>query len=82
MELIIGSDRLILNMLFDAYGPLVGGMDLVKALGYPTSEAFRQSCCRRTVPINVFSIRNGKYALVTELADWLIQKNKYSSEGS
>lgn len=60
--------------LFDRFGPLVGGSDLVKALGYRTDAAFRQAVSRKTLPVAVFAIpgRKGKWCLVKDLVDWIV----------
>lgn len=59
--------------LFDRYGPLMTDDVLRIALGYKSTEAFRQALTRKTVPVPVFSIlnRRGKYALVKDVAIWL-----------
>ena len=59
--------------LFDRYGPLMTDDALRIALGYKSTEAFRQALTRKTVPVPVFSIlnRRGKYALVKDVATWL-----------
>ena len=59
--------------LFDRYGPLMTDDVLRIALGYKSTEAFRQALTRKTVPVPVFSIpnRRGKYALVRDVATWL-----------
>ena len=57
----------------DRYGPLMGGENLCRYLGYPSSDAFRQALSRGTIPVPVFSIpsRRGKFALVKDVAVWL-----------
>lgn len=52
--------------LFDRYGPLIADDALRIALGYKTTDAFRQALTRKTVPIPIFTFpnRRGKYALV------------------
>ena len=59
--------------LFDRYGPLIADDALRIALGYKTTDAFRQALTRKTVPIPVFTVpnRRGKYALVKDVAIWL-----------
>lgn len=64
------------KILLDKYGQLVSGDDLVKSLGYKTSDAFRQSNHQGTLPIPVFKIKNrrGYYASVKDLAEWLLSQ--------
>jgi len=70
----------LLHLLFKEYGPMVTGVDLVKVLGYPSDNAFRQSISRKTVPVEIFDIpnRKGKFALVTEIASWLAAQKQNS----
>jgi len=62
--------------LLNRYGPLIGNEDLWMALGYPSSEAFRQGVSKKLIPIPIFEIENrrGKFALVKDLATWLAAK--------
>ncbi len=55
------------------YGPVIGGSNLHKALGYVSSGAFRQAVYKKTLPLAVFSIENrrGKFALTKDVALWL-----------
>lgn len=68
--------------LFDRYGPVIGGKNLSEALGYRSVDAFRQAACRKTVPVPIFTIENrrGRFALVSEVAQWLAQQ-RYPEEG-
>lgn len=58
--------------------PLISNDDLREALGYSTMDAFRQALARKTVPVPVFSLANrrGKYALVKDVADWLVEQRE------
>ncbi len=66
---------------FELYGPLLTGEELIKALGYKSKAAFRQSVVRKTVPVQLFEIENrrGKYALTKEVACYLAER-RYSSK--
>ncbi|OAL76231.1 hypothetical protein AY606_13020 [Acinetobacter sp. SFB] len=66
--------------LFDRYGPLMADDTLRIALGYKSSEAFRQALTRKTVPIPIFTFpnRRGKYALVKDVATWLANQRNLS----
>jgi hypothetical protein len=68
--------ELIESYLFDRHGPLLADDALRIALGYKSTDAFRQALTRKTVPVPVFSIKNrrGKYALVKDVASWLAQQ--------
>lgn len=62
--------------LFEWYGPLIGGKDLQKVLGYRTGDAYRQAVFRNTIPIKTFEIENrrGRFALTADVAQWLTQQ--------
>lgn len=55
------------------YGPLMGGEDLRRALGYRTWSAFSRAVRTGVLEVTVFEIpgRRGKFALTPEVADWL-----------
>lgn len=57
------------------HGPLIGGADLWRSLGYPSAEAFRQAARRKRLPVPVFPVpqRRGKFALTFDIARWLTQ---------
>lgn len=59
--------------LLSEYGPIVGGAELMKLLGYRSGQAFRQAQNRGTLPIAVFKIphRRGKFAFTSDIALWL-----------
>lgn len=67
-----------LSVLMDRYGPLMGGADLMKALGYSNSKAFRQARLQNRLGIHVFSIprRKGPYAHTHDVAAWLSEIGK------
>lgn len=73
-------EKAVEEQLLRLYGPMLSGDALRSALGYPTMEAFRQALSRKKVPIPVFAIeaRRGKFALVKDLAHWLVaQRNAH-----
>lgn len=59
--------------LTSLYGPLIGGRDLGRALGFRTQEAFRQALKRGHMPIQTFKVegRRGKFAMTADIAAWL-----------
>lgn len=59
--------------LIRAYGVIVGGARLTRALGYPTQQAFRQAVARGRVPVPLFTIpgRRGKFAQIQDIARWV-----------
>ena len=62
--------------LLKTWGPIVGGMDLARILGYRTTAAFRQARARKRLPVPVFKLdkRKGTYAFSKDLALWLAQE--------
>lgn len=62
--------------LLERHGPMIADDALRIALGYRSTDAFRQALSRKTVPILVFSVENrrGKYALVKDVAEWLVKQ--------
>lgn len=59
----------------DHYGPLVGGPELERLLGFTSSAAFRQAAYRDRLPVKVFSLpdRRGKFAFTSDIAEWLLE---------
>jgi len=57
------------------FGPLIGGHDLRRALGFRSRGAFRQALERGHVPVPVFQIegRRGKFAFTADVVVWLKQ---------
>lgn len=62
--------------LLALYGPTMFGRPLYKALGYGSSDAFRQAVSRKTIPVPIFPIekRRGKFALTKDIAFWLAKQ--------
>lgn len=67
-----GGNDLHAQML-DRYGPLIGGRDLRRVLGFQTAAALRQAAVRGVLPIPVFAIpnRKGRFALTSEVSAWI-----------
>jgi hypothetical protein len=59
--------------LIDKYGPMVGGPDLVKVLGYRSNASFRRAEKLGQIDIRIFPLRGrkGKFAMTKDIADWL-----------
>lgn len=64
------------EILIKEYGPILSDDLLRICLGYRSLGAFRKSVSRNTVPVTIFSIanRSGKFALTTDVAQWLAQQ--------
>jgi len=72
------------------YGPLLGGANLVEALGYRNVAALRQARRRGHVAVTLFSLpkRRGYFALTRDVAEWLarakvlaVSANQHEKEG-
>lgn len=73
-QLAIELEKDLLNL----YGALmINGIDLQKALGFPSTDAQRQAIVRKTLPIKIFGLpnRRGKFALVKNIAQWLVEES-------
>jgi len=59
--------------LLDQFGPLIGGKDLMKALGYRTQAAFYKAIRESRIKVTIFEIdgRQGKFAMTNEVGQWL-----------
>ena len=55
------------------FGPLMGGQDLRRALGFRSRGAFRVALERGHVPVTVFPLegRRGMFAFTTDVIAWL-----------
>lgn len=70
--------------LYEEYGPLIGGPDLVKVLGFRSNAAFRRAEKLGYVGVEVFDIdgRKGKFAHTTAVETWLAQLGKQNGKES
>lgn len=61
--------------LIERCGPLVGGDELYRALGFASSMAFRQALTRGTLDVPIFTIpgRRGRFALAHDVAAYLVR---------
>lgn len=61
-----------------AHGPVLGGSDLARALGYRSMAAFRQARRRAQVKVTLFTLphRRGVFALASDVAIWLAQAHQ------
>lgn len=59
--------------LIARYGPILGGPDLLKCLGFRSQAAFKRAQRLDLLGVNVFEIENrkGMFALTRDVAFWL-----------
>lgn len=67
------AEEALASLLIEKYGPLVGGADLCRLLGFRSGDAFRQAKRRHRLPVDVFSVpqRRGSYAYTLDVVRWL-----------
>ena len=67
----MGSDSA--QQLIKNHGPLLGGEDLWRSLGFRNANAFRQAKLRGRLGVKVFQVefRRGTYAFMRDVAEWL-----------
>lgn len=61
------------NSMTQKYGPLLGGEDLWKCLGFKTRPAFYKAVKTGKLNLNVFKVngRRGLFALTCDVCEWL-----------
>lgn len=76
------QDQDLKDVLLKKYGPLMGGEDLRRALGYRTWSAFARVARLNGLGVKVFELpgRRGKFALTTDVATWLVCMKSSQSE--
>lgn len=77
------NGREILRELMAQFGPVIGGRDLRKTMGYKSGEAFRQAIHRNQVAVPLFTIphRRGRFALTSDIAVWLTAVSSRQDNG-
>lgn len=63
----------LMNAMMERYGPLLGGEQLWRALGYQTWAAFARAARNGSLGVKVFSVpgRKGRFALTADVATWI-----------
>jgi hypothetical protein len=72
----------LIAILLEKHGPLIGGKELARALGYPSLGAVREAKSKKRLPVTIFKIagRRGHFALTTEIAAWLTKLQSDAKE--
>lgn len=70
------------QQLLDKYGPILGGDDLRRALGYRTTAAMKKAWRSGQLKLNIFQIegRRGLFSLSSDVASWLAAVAAKASE--
>lgn len=68
------------TIMLKEFGPLMGGEDLHRALGYRTGSAFARAVRMKTLGVATFEIpgRRGRFALTTDVVAWLLNLRRES----
>ncbi|MGY4516240.1 hypothetical protein [Lysobacter sp. HA18] len=66
------------EQLLRLYGPMLGGRDLARALGYRSGDAMRKAHKRGRLPIRTFELegRRGRFAATADLAAWIWRRRE------
>jgi hypothetical protein len=72
----------MLQALLDKHGPLMGGTDLIRALGFSNTAAFREAHRKGRLGVHIFSIpeRRGRFALTQDIAAWIEQVSQHAEK--
>jgi hypothetical protein len=73
--------QLIEKELFDRHGPLIGNEALCSALGFSNRAALRQAVIHHRIGFPVFPLpqRRGLFALVKDVATWLVEQRELAT---
>ena len=71
------------STLLKAFGPVLKGHELVRALGFDSMEALRQAKRQKRIGVPVFPApaRKGLFAYTCDVADWLHDLRMQSKGG-
>jgi hypothetical protein len=64
-------------LLFENFGPVIGGQDLYQALGFKSYSTFYRIQQRQGFDLPLFQLpgRRGWFALTSEVAKWLVERS-------
>jgi hypothetical protein len=67
--------------LMRQFGPVIGGSELRKALGFRSAVTFRRAIRQGKLAVKVFELegRRGKFALTADVARWLARVSNVST---
>jgi hypothetical protein len=78
-----GQD-ILTKTLLDQYGPLMAGDNLVRALGFSSASAMRQSKRRGMIGVRIFNMpnRRGVFALTSDVALYITKSRLQFEENA
>lgn len=64
--------------LMQLHGPLIGGAELQKCLGFRSAASFRRAVKLKLIDLKIFEIpnRKGMFAFTSDVACWLYEISK------
>ena len=67
------TDDDLKDRLFKLYGPMIGGAELRKILGYNAANTFNRAKRLNLISVHIFNLpmRRGSFALTSDIAEWL-----------
>lgn len=67
--------------LMQLHGPLIGGIELQKSLGFRSAASFRRAVKLNLIDLKIFEIANrkGMFALTSDVANWLYEISEITS---
>jgi hypothetical protein len=75
---VVSSRQQLEDLLIRNFGAMIGGRDLREALGFKSATAFCRAVREGRLPIPVFEVsgRRGRFALATDVAEWLVKRRE------
>ena len=76
------TDDDLKDRLFKLYGPMIGGAELRKILGYKAANTFNRAKRMNLISVHIFNLpmRRGSFALTSDIAVWLEEVGKKEVE--
>jgi len=72
------------NKILQQYGPMVGGQDLRRLLGYKAASTFNRAKRLQLIDFPIFKIpnRRGSFALTEDVIDWIHKTSESNCSAS
>lgn len=72
----------LVEQLLHEFGPLIGGPDLVKVLGFRSNASFKRAEKLGQIDLEMFCIegRKGRFAYTQKVANWLSKLSDKKSD--
>jgi len=72
------TESVLRRELHELSGPLLGGEELRRALGFRSAASFERAVRLRTLALKIFTLesRRGRFALTADVAAWLFAQSQ------